>query len=54
MLQDLTITVIALSRTCGESDLKTRNIKHEYIEKETPDENGDIESFDNPIKTEYT
>ncbi|WP_337860222.1 DDE-type integrase/transposase/recombinase [Ferroplasma sp.] len=33
--------------------LKTMNIKHEYIEKETPTENGDIESFHNSIKTDY-
>jgi hypothetical protein len=29
------------------------NIKHEYIEKETPEENCDIESFHNSIKTDY-
>ena len=29
------------------------NIKHEYIEKETPEENGDIEIFHNSIKTDY-
>ena len=28
-------------------------INHEYIEKETPTENGDIESFHNSIKTDY-
>ncbi len=28
-------------------------MKHEYIEKETPKENGDIESFHNSIKTDY-
>ncbi len=33
--------------------LKTMNIRHEYIEKETPEENGDIESFHNSIKTDY-
>ncbi len=33
--------------------LKTMNINHEYIEKETPEENGDIESFHNSIKTDY-
>ena len=33
--------------------LKTMNIKHEYIERETPEENGDIESFHNSIKTDY-
>ena len=33
--------------------LKTMNIEHEYIEKETPEENGDIESFHNSIKTDY-
>ena len=33
--------------------LKHMNIKHEYIEKETPAENGDIESFHNSIKTDY-
>ena len=35
----------------GNLNLKTMNIKHEYIEKETPEENGDIESFHNSIKT---
>ena len=29
------------------------NIKHEYIEKEIPEDNGDIESFHNSIKTDY-
>ena len=33
--------------------LKHMNIKHEYTEKETPTENGDIESFHNSIKTDY-
>ena len=33
--------------------LKTMGIYHEYIEKETPEENGDIESFHNSIKTDY-
>ena len=33
--------------------LKLLRISHEYIEKETPEENGDIESFHNSIKTEY-
>lgn len=33
--------------------LKLMNINHEYIEKETPEENGDIESFHNSIKTDY-
>ena len=33
--------------------LKLIGIKHEYIEKETPEENGDIESFHNSIKTDY-
>ena len=33
--------------------LKIMNIKHEYIERETPTENGDIESFHNSIKTDY-
>ena len=28
-------------------------MKHEYIEKETLEENGDIESFHNSIKTDY-
>ena len=28
-------------------------INHEYIERETPEENGDIESFHNSIKTDY-
>ena len=34
-------------------ELKLLNTKHEYIEKETPTENGDIESFHNSIKTDY-
>ena len=34
-------------------ELKLLNIGHEYIEKETPTENGDIESFHNSIKTDY-
>ena len=34
-------------------ELKLLNIKHEYIEKETPTENGDIESFHNSIKADY-
>ena len=33
--------------------LKLLGITHEYIEKETPEENGDIESFHNSIKTDY-
>ena len=33
--------------------LKLLGIKHEYIERETPEENGDIESFHNSIKTDY-
>ncbi len=33
--------------------LKLLGISHEYIEKETPEENGDIESFHNSIKTDY-
>ena len=33
--------------------LKIMGIKHEYIEKETPEDNGDIESFHNSIKTDY-
>ena len=33
--------------------LKTMSIKHEYIRKETPEENGDIESFHNSIKADY-
>jgi transposase InsO family protein len=33
--------------------LKHMNIKHEYTEKETPTENGHIESFHNSIKTDY-
>jgi hypothetical protein len=28
-------------------------MNNEYIEKETPEENGDIESFHNSIKTDY-
>ena len=33
--------------------LKLMGINHEYIERETPEENGDIESFHNSIKTDY-
>ena len=33
--------------------LKTMNLRHEYIERETPEENSDIESFHNSIKTDY-
>ncbi|BAB59833.1 insertion element [Thermoplasma volcanium GSS1] len=29
------------------------NIPHEYIVKQTPDDNGDIESFHNSLKTDY-
>ena len=29
------------------------NIKHEYIKKQTPEDNGDIESFHNSLKTDY-
>ena len=29
------------------------NIPHEYIEKQTPEDNGDIESFHNSLKTYY-
>ena len=29
------------------------NIPHEYIEKQTPEDNGDIESFHNSLKTDY-
>ena len=32
---------------------KTNGINHEYIERETHEENGDIESFHNSIKTDY-
>ena len=35
------------------NSLKLLGIKHEYIEKETPEEYGDIESFHNSIKTDY-
>ncbi|PYB68629.1 hypothetical protein DMB44_03210 [Thermoplasma sp. Kam2015] len=33
--------------------LKLIGIKHEYIERETPEESGDTESFHNSIKTDY-
>ena len=33
--------------------LKILGIKHEYIKKHTPEENGDIESFHNSLKTDY-
>ena len=33
--------------------LKTMGINREYIEREPPEENGDIESFHNSIKTDY-
>ncbi len=29
------------------------SIKHEYIKKQTPEDNGDIESFHNSLKTDY-
>ena len=29
------------------------NIPHEYIKKQTPEDNGDIESFHNSLKTDY-
>ena len=35
------------------SYLKTMEINLEYIEKETPEENADIESFHNSIKIDY-
>ena len=41
-----------ISKECNEY-LKLLGINHEYIEKETPEENGDIESFHNSIKTDY-
>ena len=33
--------------------VKLLNIKHEYIKKQTPEDNGDIESFHNSLKTDY-
>lgn len=33
--------------------LKTIGIKQEYLENETSEKNEDIESFHNPIKTDY-
>ena len=35
------------------SAMKLRGIKLEYIQKRTPEDNGDIESFHNSIKTDY-
>ena len=33
--------------------VKALGFKQEYIEKNTPEDNGDIESFHNSIKTDY-
>ena len=33
--------------------MKTLGIKSEYIQKHTPEDNGDIESFHNSLKTDY-
>ena len=33
--------------------VKLLNIKHKYIKKQTPEDNGDIESFHNSLKTDY-
>ena len=33
--------------------VKLLNIKQEYIKKQTPEDNGDIESFHNSLKTDY-
>jgi transposase InsO family protein len=35
------------------SSMKIMNIGQEYIQKHTPEENGDIESFHNSLKTDY-
>ncbi len=35
------------------SAMKLLGIKLEYIQKHTPEDNGDIESFHNSIKTDY-
>ena len=33
--------------------MKLLGVKREYIQKHTPEDNGDIESFHNSIKTDY-
>ncbi len=33
--------------------VKVYEIQSEYIQKHTPEDNGDIESFDNSLKTDY-
>jgi len=33
--------------------VKLLNIKHEYVEKQTPEDNEDIELFNNSLKTDY-
>ena len=33
--------------------MKTLGIKSQYIQKHTPEDNGDIESFHNSLKTDY-
>ena len=35
------------------SAMKSLRIKMEYIQKHTPEDNGDFESFHNSIKTDY-
>ena len=41
-----------ISREFRES-MKLLGIKSEYIQKHTPEDNGDIESFHNSLKTDY-
>ena len=33
--------------------MKLMGIEQEYIQKSTPEDNGDIESFHSPLKTDY-
>ncbi len=33
--------------------MKIMGIDHDYIQKHTPEDNGDIESFHNSLKTDY-
>ena len=45
-------TFTLLSREFRES-MKLLGIRSEYIQKHTPEDNGDIESFHNSLKTDY-
>ena len=54
-------TVLSLERTTdlniypmsSDKSKKLLGIRSEYIQKYTPDDNGDIESFHNSLKTDY-